>query len=215
MNSRKLLLTALFAANGLMLTPTITVSAADPTVIDTPSDFAMTVDGAAEPIVSGDPLFAFKTQSAGALMSNDLTAPIDYITAPTITVTDYTGSGNGWLLSASLSELTTTATGGQPISGTLHLAWLAVDKQQDFGNPLTPEPLTDADKQHIFSLKTDSTVPFWDTRAKSTTIKASGQGVNKITFDPDATTFTLNQNSHVLPEEYTAGITWTLSSTPT
>lgn len=214
MFSLKLLTITTALSLGIIALPKLAVEAADAAVIDEPSDFAMVVDGDAEPIVSANPVFAFKTQSAGALMNDDLTASIDTITNPDLTVTDYTGSGSGWLLSASLSALTTTAEGGQPISGTLHLAWLAIDKQHDFGNPLTPGPLTDDSQQRIFSLDTGSTVPFWDTRAKGTTVKATGQGVNQITFDPDATTFSLNQTDRVLPEEYTAGITWTLSATP-
>ncbi|WP_203662929.1 WxL domain-containing protein [Lacticaseibacillus sp. 53-4] len=112
-------------------------------------------------------------------------------------VSDLRGTGDGWVLTASIDQPTLVSDDTQKLDGILSLALGDVDKS----NTATPDPV-------VADLNTDGTAAMVWTAAKDL-----GQGDNQASVD-GATKFHINAKPDVKKGVYDATITWTLTSTP-
>jgi len=207
-----ILLTALSA-------PIVPVKA-DTTVDTKTSTFSMDIAADNSSVLLSTPLpsFVFENKKAFDLRTQNLSgiAMSGDPNPSAVTVTDYTGTNQGWQLSLAVGTFTPSDnSSATPISGTIHFHWNKIDTTADIDNPATVLPSTDsgaATTDPVMSIATGSSAILWNTAASSS--PATGQGKNTMTFN-NKTTLDLIKNSTVKPIAYNSTLTWTLSNTPT
>ncbi|MHA3066908.1 WxL domain-containing protein [Lacticaseibacillus saniviri] len=199
---------------------------ADTTVGTQKSAFSMDIAADNPSVVLSTPLpsFVFENKKAFDLRTQNLSgiAMSGDPSPSAVTVTDYTGTNQGWQLSLAVSTFTPSDnSSATPISGTIHFHWNKIDTTVDIDNPATVLPSTDsgaATTDPVMSIATGSSAILWDTTASASTLPsptATGQGKNTMTFN-NKTTLDLIKNSSVKPNiTYKSDLTWTLSNTPT
>ncbi|KRO16900.1 WxL domain-containing protein [Lacticaseibacillus saniviri] len=201
---------------------------ADTTAGTQKSTFSMDIAADSTPIIiTSVPTFTFAQQKAFDLKTQSLpNIPLATGTTDshTLTVTDYSGSGQGWQLTAAMNpfyEASDTNKTGEALDGTLNLHWdptaITTDNPDTKTYALPAADSKPSSTDSAFALPTTgNTKQFWDTTITDPNqigVKL-GQGINTLTF-ADNTTLALTQNSAVRPTAYKATITWTLSNTPT
>ncbi|MGV0167032.1 WxL domain-containing protein [Furfurilactobacillus sp. WILCCON 0119] len=163
-------------------------------------------NGSVANIVSADQTLALKDNTVGSGDSKNSTA-FDGNNSGTLSVTDYTGSNNGWTVLAALGQFTSNSGASKINNATLNLS---------ASNQKSLVSGTAAAKNISLNSAATADAATWPTASVLwSTDKNTGEGTNTEDFVSAANTLTIKQQNDIQPTTYQANLFWTLQNAPT
>ncbi|KRM71646.1 WxL domain-containing protein [Lacticaseibacillus brantae] len=151
------------------------------------------------------PAFDFGTINLDRLAPRSTTAvSLPNQKSDALTVTDYTGSGKGWVVKAAITPFEVQGADTKSLlTGSIALTSQEISAETTATQAgLGTTPLVTSD----VAGKSGDTVDIFSA------VAGKGQGLNAVNFQPGAANLTLNKNVYATGAAYSATITWTLAT---